>query len=229
MEFKNYIYIVSLAVVLILFLVLSIGWVRVPWKKMKYIFPSILITETLFIMFGARLAELKIIIFNDDHLINSSFMGLPAEEWLYYLIIPLFIFWVYELAKAKTSHLRPQNYYVVLSLVLLLAFIAIAYFSRRQVYTSLVFLFLSAYFGYIIFRNLFKAHYPAFYISFLISFIPYFLLDLLFTGLPVVEYNTAYMLNLKLFSVPVENIGGFFLLCLMNITIYEYLTERRFF
>jgi len=47
--------------------------------------------------------------------------------------------------------------------------------------------------------------------------------------LPVMTYVEKYMLGISLFRIPVEDIAAFFLLFLMNISIYEYLSDKKFY
>jgi hypothetical protein len=118
---------------------------------------------------------------------------------------------------------------LAISLVLLVVFGLVAFFSREKIYTFFTFFLLAIYFGYTLFRNRFKNHLKHFYIAFLILLIPYFALLVAFVKLPAVSYSYNYSLPLRLLQVPVENIAGLFLLLFINITITEYLAERRFY
>ena len=61
------------------------------------------------------------------------------------------------------------------------------------------------------------------------SLIPFFIINGILTSLPVVEYHPDHILNIRIFSIPVEDAGYFFLLLLMNTTIYENLREQKYF
>jgi lycopene cyclase domain-containing protein len=48
-------------------------------------------------------------------------------------------------------------------------------------------------------------------------------------ALPLVKYNPEHILNIRILNIPIEDFPYFFLLLLMNITIYEFLKERKFY
>jgi lycopene cyclase domain-containing protein len=229
MEFKNFIYIISISLLFLIFLLFSFNRKLNFWVKFKYIFPSILISASFFIIWGTRFTEFEFWKYNPEFLVKLYLFRLPIEEWSYYIVLPLIGFLIYELVKTMIKQIGKINYYVVFSLFLLALLTLTTYFSRHLVYTFVIFIFLTIYFGYTVLRNRFKPHYSFFYISFLISLVPFFILNIILTGLPIVVYNSEYILKIYLFSIPVENIAGFFLLFLMNISIYEYLIEKRFF
>ncbi len=68
-----------------------------------------------------------------------------------------------------------------------------------------------------------------FYLTLLIFLIPFFIVKLVLTGLPVVEYDDMFNLGVRIFTIPIEDFFCFFLLLLMNITIYEYFRKQQFF
>jgi lycopene cyclase domain-containing protein len=118
---------------------------------------------------------------------------------------------------------------VAVSLVLLVVFGLLAYFQREKLYTFFTFFLLAIYFGYTIFRNRFKPHYTKFYLAYFISIFPFLIVNGILTSLPVVEYNDTHNLAIRVFTIPIEDFAYFFLLFLMNVTIYEYLKKQRFF
>jgi lycopene cyclase domain-containing protein len=86
---------------------------------------------------------------------------------------------------------------------------------------------LTIYLGYTIIRNRFKQHLTKFYIALIISFVPFFLFKGILNSLPVILYNNEYNMGIQMYGVPVEDFGYFFLLMLINITIFEYLRDNH--
>ncbi len=229
MEFRNYTY-----------LLLMLGTIAGPlafsfekevrfYTKIKFLVPAVLFSGAIFILWDLRFEELGIWSFNPRYLTGIYILNLPVEEWLFFLVIPYASVFVYEVLNVKLSTFEKPNLFVAVSLVLLVAFAYMAYSARQHLYTFFTFFLLTIYFGYTIFRNRFKPHYTKFYLTWLILLIPLMIVNGVLTALPVVEYNSSHILGLRIFTIPVEDFFYFFLLLLMNLTIYEYMKKQRLF
>lgn len=229
MELKNFVtLILMLIVAFIPLLFKSANRTRI-FSKLKYFVPAIIFSSAVFIIWDNRFTQLEIWNYNPDFFSGKEIFNLPWEKWLYYIVISWVSLFVYEWVKIKFSHLKIDNVSLAIGLFLLVVFGLIAFLSRQKVYTFFTFFLLAIYFGYTIFRNRFKGHLTHFFISFLILLIPYFALSVVMVKLPVISYSYNFTLPLRLLQVPVENLVSFFLLLFINITISEYLTERRFY
>jgi len=229
MEFKNFTY-----------LLLMLGTMAVPlafsfekqvrfYTKLKYLLPAILFSGAIFIIWDLRFEELGIWSFNPEYLLGIYILNLPVEEWLFFIAIPYATVFIYEVLKVQLPHFEKPNLFLGVSLVLLVVFALTAYFFRERLYTFFNFFLLTIYFGYTIFRNQFKQHYTRFYLTWLISLIPFLIVNGFLTALPVVEYNDAHNLGIRIFTIPIEDFFYFFLLLLMNLTIFEYLKKQKYF
>jgi lycopene cyclase domain-containing protein len=69
-----------------------------------------------------------------------------------------------------------------------------------------------------------------FYISFLIILIPFFIVNGILTGAlteyPIVWYDNLENLGIRLYTIPVEDIGYCFSLLFGNLMIFEYLKKK---
>lgn len=229
MEFKNFTY-----------LLLMLGAIAIPlaysfekqvrfYTKLKYFLPAMLFTGAIFIIWDMRFEEIGIWKFNPEYLIGIYIFNLPLEEWLFFIVIPYCSVFIYEILKVKLPHFERPNLFTGVSLVLLIAFALLAYFAREKLYTFFNFFLLTIYFGYTIFRKRFKPHYTKFYLTWAISLFPMLIINGVLTALPVVEYNNHHNLGVRVFTIPIEDFFYFFLLLLMNLTIYEYLKKQRFY
>ncbi|MGD9930707.1 MAG: lycopene cyclase domain-containing protein [Mangrovibacterium sp.] len=229
MEWKQFTYAGLLLGTILVPLVLSFDRKVHFYTRWKYIFPAILITAVLFLIWDVKFTEANIWSFNPEYLIGYHFSGLPVEEWLFFIIIPYASLFIYEVLKTYFPRVEFPNLFAAFSLVLVIAFAVLSLTHREQYYTFFNFLFAAVYLGYTVFRNRFKQHLTKFYATFLISMVPFLIVNGILTGLPVVEYHPDHILNIRMFTIPVEDAGYFFLLLLMNTTIYENLKEQRYY
>jgi lycopene cyclase domain-containing protein len=229
MEFKNFTYLLLMLATLAGPLAFSFEKQVRFYKKVKYLLPAILFSGVIFILWDLRFEELGIWSFNPDYVLGIYILNLPLEEWMFFFVIPYSCVFIYEVLNLKLAHFEKPTFFLAISLVLVVAFALVAYFARQKLYTFFTFFLLTIYFGYTIFRNRFKKFYTKFYLTWLISLIPFLIVNGLLTALPVVEYNDMHNLGIRIFTIPVEDFFYFFLLLIMNITIYEYMKNQRLF
>jgi lycopene cyclase domain-containing protein len=229
MEFKNLAYLIILIATIAVPLALSFDKKVQYYKNLKYILPAIVLTGAIFIMWDINFTRLRIWGFNPEYLIGKDLAGLPIEEWLFFIVIPYSCIFIYEVLKFYLKKYEYANPFLAFSLFLIVGFSLIAYFFSYQSYNFLTFLFSDVYLTYTFFRNRFKQHITKFYFAYFVSLVPFILVNGFLTSLPIVEYNSAYILNIRILNIPLEDFSYFFLLFLMVTTIYEYLKERKFY
>jgi len=229
MEFKNLSYLLIVLVTIGFTAAFSFGKNVRFYSKLKYLLPAFIFTGTIFIIWNIRFVELSIWNFNPEFITGKQLFKLPLEEVLFLFAITYFSVLIYETVKVKFFNFWKPNVFLILSLFLLIIFGFLAFFSRDKLYTFFTFFLLSIYFAYTIFRNRFKVHFSRFYLTYIFAVIPFISLKLILIYLPALSYDIAHILGIRILNVPVEDFGYFFLLLLMNVTIYEYLTERQFY
>jgi len=210
-------------------LALSFGRSTSFHKNWKYVFPAIIITAAIFLMWDIKFTDAGIWNFNPDYLLCYGYRGLPVEEWLYFLAIPYACLFVYEAVKRLLPSFEKANLFAGISLGLIVVFAILSYTCRTHLYSFFSFLFLTVYLGYTIFRNRFKAHLTNFYLTFFICLVPLFLIRVFLVNMQVIDFHPNHILGITLFHVPVEDLSNFFLLVLMNTTIYEMLKEGKYY
>lgn len=229
MELKNFTYLILMIVSISVPLAQSFQTKKQYKNKIKYIIPAILITSAFFLIWDINFTEAKIWSFNSEYTIGTNIKGLPIEEWLFFLVVPYCCVFIYEIVKVDLEKYEFANFFTVLSLFLIIVFGLISYFYRHQLYTFLAFLLPSVYLAYIVLRNQFKQHITKFYFCYFFSLIPLLIVYGILASLPLVEYNPAHILNIRIINIPVEDFTYFFLMLLMVITIYERLKEIKYY
>jgi len=221
-----------------LYLLLNILTISIPFlysfdarinyaKKWKYLFPAIFLTAAFFITWDIIFTNWKIWSFNDHYLTGINLINLPIEEWLFFIAIPYSSVFIYE----------SMNYFITkdylggwiadsLSIIMSAALLLIASIHLNLCYTAVTFLLTAAFLLTHLF--MFRTTYMGrFFLSYLIILIPFFIVNGILTGgitqEPVVLYNDAHNLCIRMGTIPIEDTVYGFLLILMNVTIYEHL------
>lgn len=229
MEFKNFTYLLLLVATIAVPLFLSFDKKVQYYKNLKYILPAILITAALFWIWDIKFTKGGVWSFNPAYTLGKQYLGLPIEEWLFFIVVPYSCTFIYEVLKYYLKDYEYANPFLAFSLLLIVAFGLLAYFFRQQVYTFVTFLFSTIYLAYTVFRNKFKPHITKFYFAYFVSLVPFLIVNGILTSLPVVEYHPATIFNIRIFHIPVEDFSYFFLMMLMVTTIYENLKESKYF
>jgi lycopene cyclase domain-containing protein len=229
MEFANFTYLIVLASALSAPLALSFDKKVQYYKKLKYILPAILIMASIFWVWDIKFTASGVWSFNSKYTLGISVAGMPVEEWLFFLVIPYSCVFIYEVLKYYLKTIANAKLFLAFSIFLVVCFSLLSYFFRHQAYTFLTFLLSAIYLGYTLVRNKFKNHFSRFYLAYFVSVIPFLAVNGILTTLPVVEYNTAHILNIRIINIPVEDFSYFFLMFLMVVTIYESLKESKIF
>ena len=227
MEFKNYSYLILLVTSVALPLIFSFVQKIRFYSKLKYLFPAMLFSVAIFILWDLRFEERAIWRFNSEYVLGFNILNLPVEEWIYFFVASYLFVFIYEFVKFRFSTFEKPNLFLAISLGILVLSGIIAYSTRLKLYPFFTFFLLAVYLGYTIFRNRFKKHYTKFYLAFFVSLVPFTIINGILTALPIIEYNPDHYFGVRLYSIPVENYAYLFLFFLINITIYEYLKERR--
>jgi lycopene cyclase domain-containing protein len=168
--------------------------------------------------------------FNERYITGISIFGLPMEELMFFLCIPYACLFTY----AALKHLFPGSMSVKFNdrvTVLLVAFLLVLFFFNiNRAYTATTFLLLAV--MLVLHRLSIRDQYLGrFYLTYLVLLLPFFLINGILTGSfieeEVVWYNNDENLGLRIFTIPVEDIFYGMLLILLNVTIFECLTNRK--
>ncbi len=198
-------------------------------KKWKHLWPAILITSTIFIVWDIMFTRMGVWGFNPRYLTGIYFFNLPIEEVLFFICVPYACVFTYEavnyLIKKGISNTIVQ--YITYLLVFFLLSSGLLNLSRWYTATT----FISCSLFIILLKVIVKPSYLGkFYISFLFILIPFFIVNGILTGAgieqEVVWYNNAENLGIRMGTIPFEDTFYGMLLILINISIFEELQKR---
>ena len=201
------------------------------YKKWYAVFSAILIPGIVFILWDILFTRWGVWGFNSSHLSGISWLGLPIEEWLFFICIPYACLFTYFSLSVLIKKDFIETYAKPLSLLLITVLIFIALINIDRIYTSVTFLAAALFLS--LHLLIFKSGYLGrFYLAYLVIYLfPFLLVNGILTGSflaePVVWYNNAENLSLRIFTIPIEDFVYGLLLFLMNVTIYEKLNPAE--
>lgn len=197
-------------------------------SKWKALFPAIFVVGFIFIVWDILFTQMGVWGFTEEHLIGINIFGLPLEEMLFFLTVPYACLFIYEVLNYFTKRdffgafARPL--FLLLSGLLLV--LGLLYIQKW--YTSVTFLLTAGWLLFLVWRN--PAWLGRFLLSYLVALIPFFIVNGVLTGTgldnPVVWYNDAENLGIRLGTIPVEDIIYGLLLLSGNVYFYEFFSAR---
>lgn len=223
-----------------LYLILNIASFIIPFvysfeKKMyfirwwKSVFLAIFIVGFLFSVWDIIFTKMGIWGFNPEYHLGFNLMGLPIEEILFFICIPyasIFTHYafVYFFKNIKLS--AKATKYISIFLLIFAVFVLIYAFPKK--YTTVNFTIFIGLMGYSLLKK--PPILSQFFITFLIILIPFFLVNGILTGTfiesEVVWYNNAQNLNIRVFTIPVEDIFYAFNMLYSGVLLIEFFKNK---
>jgi lycopene cyclase domain-containing protein len=190
------------------------------FRQWKFLFPAIILTAAVFLVWDFVFTRNGVWEFNPEHVEGIWILGMPIEEWLFFFTVPYACVFIYACLKGWVS--LPVNPKLIRrlfgSIGLVLILLAIVFHDRQ--YTFVNFL-LAGLFSLITAWGMDPKDQTYLAVAYLISVIPFAIVNGLLTWLPVVVYNNAENLGIRAGSIPVEDFIYGFLLLMMNIFFLE--------
>ncbi len=227
----NYIYITILAASLLGPLALSFDRKVGFRRKWKFLFPAMVLPAAFYIAWDIYFTYKGIWSFNENCVIGKPFyfFNLPIEEVLFFFVVPYCCVFIYECIRVYFRNLKNKAHDKIIMMVLawLLVILGMAFY--KKMYTSWTFLFTGAFILFIFFNKRFFRHFDAtpFLISYSIILVPFLFVNGYLTSIPVITYNNAHNLGLRISTIPVEDVIYGMLLVMMNVAFFEKLKSRK--
>ena len=211
------------------------------------LFPAIAVMMALFIPWDIAFTERGIWGFNPDYLSGLWIAGIPLEEWLFFLCIPYACLFTYESLKHYIPHPIGGTMAIPAStlLAILSASLCVANLDRWYIaVTCALTALLSA--GLAISASRWasvREWNHRLWFAYLPLLVPFILSNGVLTGLrfwqyaplnrevqdiadQIVWYNNDHNLQLRIFSMPVDDLFYGFLMIAMTVVAYELIARR---
>lgn len=229
MELKNFTYLLLMLGTVLVPLLLSFEKEVRYASRWKYLFPAIAVAGIFFLIWDVWFTRMGIWSFNPEYLLGITIINLPLEEWMFFIAVPFSCVFIYDVLKAKAPGFNQNRFfnYFTYGLIFISGLLVVLNFGK--LYTTINFLLLLLFLIFIHYSAWFRKFYSHFYIAWLVGLIPFLVVNGILTGLPVVEYNSAHNLGVRIITIPVEDSGYFLLLFLMVVSGYEFLTHKKYY
>ena len=196
------------------------------WKPF---FSAIILVGLFFIIWDIYFAFENVWGFNNEYLIGIWWFKLPLEEWFFFLLIPYasnFIHYSLEYFFPKLE--LSKNITQSITIVLFVVGLGVFTWNLDKIYTAASFGLFAL---LMLFQMLFQWKYSRrFYLSFIVIYIPFFFVNSALTGSysdnPVVFYNDAENLGIRIGTMPLEDSFYCFSMLYGSVLVFEFLRKK---
>jgi len=193
-------------------------------KEWKPLFISLSITAVLFILWDEWFTRILVWSFNPKYILGIYIGHLPLEEILFFLLIPYCLVFMYHCSARLFDERKKESKEInVVRTLISILILVIGILNIYKWYTGFTFIITGICLLAIPYTILGKKiNWKRFGIVYLFGLLPFFIVNGLLTSIPIVEYNNAENLSLRIGSIPVEDTIYNLLLFLVNVVLYNY-------
>lgn len=195
------------------------------YKSWKYIFPGLLITGIVFLIWDHLFTILDVWSFNPDYVIGAYILNLPIEEILFFITVPFACIFIYECLNHYIKKDLLAGVSRIISILLIITCLTLLGMFYDRVYTLITFGLLLVVLSYVEFVQ--KANLGRFYLAFLVSLLPFYIVNGILTSIPIVLYNDAENMAFRVGTIPFEDHFYSMSMLLINIRLFEYFKSRK--
>lgn len=195
------------------------------YKKWKYVWPGILLNLLIFLPWDMVFSSIGIWGFNQEYNLGLSFFHLPLEEYIFFLVVPFAAIFIYACVEVYIPKDPLFRFRKPIAWLIVLGAWSIYAFHSELLYTSTATLFLSFVLLMILVsgRSLFLGR---FFLTYLLILLPFLIFNGILTGLPVVWYNDAENMGIRLMHIPVEDFFYNMGMLLIPLGLYARLSRK---
>jgi lycopene cyclase domain-containing protein len=196
------------------------------YKSWWALFPGILINALLFILWDGWFVREGVWSFNPEFVWSFRVNDLPLEEWSFFFVIPYCSVFIYACLKGyfSSTFLDGVSHLLTLSAFLITGALLVLNYNLTYTFYNSLFAFLIL--GYHVFGGK-KSYMGYFWLAYFIHLLPFGIINGILTAKPVVIYNNAENLGIRLGTIPIEDTIYALTCLLLPITVMEFLLQRK--
>ena len=198
------------------------------YKKWPAFFKANILVTIPFLIWDELFTRQGVWGFSNQHITGNYLFNLPIEEILFFIIIPyccVFTYEVFDKIKLKTNN---RTYLLTLILGTMLLIMGLLLYNK--IYTAVTFVSLGILL--IILSSQRKEFINTFYLTYIVITASFFILvNGILTGgtleIPPVWYDNSETLNIRIWTIPIEDFFYSMLLLLSNIWLFEIFKKGK--
>jgi lycopene cyclase domain-containing protein len=195
-------------------------------KRFGRVFAAIAVVALPMLVWDAWFTARGVWGFNPDYYLGVRLFGLPLEEILFFFCIPFACLFIYDAVRKTPALALPERPVRAVASVLGVALLLLAGAHADRDYTALCFV-LAAPFPLALAAGFLRDRVGHIATAYLFHLIPFFLVNGILTALPVVWYNDAENLGIRMGTIPVEDAAYSMILLFGSIFVMEWKAGRR--
>ncbi|MCX8471222.1 MAG: lycopene cyclase domain-containing protein [Chitinophagaceae bacterium] len=199
------------------------------YKYWKSLFVGIVWVGSVYVCWDVLYTYLGVWSFNARYTLSFRIGALPLEEWLFFLVVPYACAFIYTCLNAYFTIKHAGKLLWSLFFISGIMLIIIGIIFHDLYYTAATMLLAGAVncFLYFVRSKLTQFNLRVFLYSFLVALIPFLIVNGLLTSLPVVLYNNAENLGIRIYTIPVEDVIYGYVLLLGTIVIMQQAKKAK--
>jgi len=218
------------------YLILNVGCIIFPfilsfdkkiafYKLWKPLFIGIFISATFFVIWDVIFTLNGVWSFNPKYITGIHLFKLPIEELLFFITVPYACIFIYEVINGYTKRDiigcgKPYSLVFAIICILLIILFYDKTYTLVNASICLILLIVSTF--------IYKSNNMGrFFLAYFISLIPFLICNGILTALPVVIYNNSENMNIRLYSIPLEDTLYGLSLMLLPILIMDYFKSKK--
>ena len=196
------------------------------FKKWKFIFPGLILSGLLYLLWDYLFTINQVWSFNPDYILGITFFKLPLEEILFFFTVPFACIFIYECLICYFNFNISSKISKSISCFLIALCLILAFVYNDRLYSFINFSTLALILVFTIFRNI-KLDMGQFYIAYLVSLIPFYIVNGILTAIPIVSYNNLENMGFRVGTIPFEDHFYSMSLFLLNLIFFEYFRNKK--
>ncbi|HUH75176.1 MAG TPA: lycopene cyclase domain-containing protein [Chitinophagales bacterium] len=213
------------------------------YKKWPEFFVGTIVMMAIFIPWDMYFTKIGIWGFNNQYLSGIYLFNLPIEEWLFFICIPYACTFTYHCIQYFTQNVVLPSIFKNILWVIAAVCFAVAFLNFDKTYTFTTHLLTGL---YLLYHLLIKKspYLKKFMLTFLILLVPFIISNGVLTGVyfweypfiltdvnsiteKIVWYNNAENLQIRIFSMPIDDLSYGLTMLLLVTSVFEMVSSRR--